>query len=109
MNSGRRLSTRRLRREKSCLVVPPQHTSQKCPECHHVDASNRDGEKFVCGECGYSADADQTGGVNIKRRGVEMTGIALKCRVKIKKVREDFAEPKQLKLFETPNQPESTF
>ena len=47
-----------------------------------------------------------TGGVNIKRRGVEMTGIALKCRVKIMKVREDFAEPKQLKLFETPNQPE---
>jgi len=62
----------------------------------------------VCVECGYSADADQTGGINIKRRGVEMTGIALKCRVKIKKVREDFAEPKQLKLFETPNQPEST-
>jgi len=89
--------------------VPPQHTSQECPECHHVDASNRDGEKFVCVECGYSADADQTGGINIKRRGVEMTGVALKCRVKIKKVREDFAEPKQLSLFETPNQPESTF
>jgi len=54
-------------------------------------------------------DLDQTGGINIKRRGVEMLGIALKCRVKIKKVREDFAEPKQMVLFETPNQPELTF
>jgi len=35
-------------------VVPPHHTSQECPECHHIDPSNRDGEKFVCGECGYS-------------------------------------------------------
>ena len=88
-------------------VVPPHHTSQECPECYHIDASNRDGEKFLCGECGYSADADQTGGVNIKRRGVEMLGIALKCRVKVKKVRVDCSEPRQLLLFETPN-PELT-
>ena len=83
-------------------VVPPHHTSQECPECHHIDSSNRDGEKFLCDECGYAADADQTGGINIKRRGVEMLGIALKCRVKIKKVRQDLSEPRQLPLFETP-------
>lgn len=88
-------------------VVPPHHTSQECPQCHHVDASNRDGEKFLCGECGYSADADQNGGVNIKNRGVEKFGIALKCRIKVKKVRVDGSEPRQLLLFETPN-PEST-
>ncbi|MBR8833556.1 MAG: transposase [Stigonema ocellatum SAG 48.90 = DSM 106950] len=33
-------------------VVPPHYTSQECPECHHIDSSNRDGEKFLCGECG---------------------------------------------------------
>ena len=88
-------------------VVPPHHTSQECPQCHHVDASNRDGEKFLCGECGYSADADQNGAVNIKYRGINCLGIALKCRVKIKKVRQDLPEPKQLRLFETPT-PELT-
>ncbi len=65
-------------------VVPPHHTSQECPHCHHVDASNRDGEKFLCGECGYSADADQNGAVNVKNKGVEKFGIALKCRVKVR-------------------------
>jgi putative transposase len=29
-------------------VVPPQQTSQECPECHHIDADNREGEKFLC-------------------------------------------------------------
>ena len=86
--------------------MPPHHTSQECPECHHVDASNRDGEKFLC-ECGYSADADQNGALNIRNRGVEKFGIALKCRVKIKKVRGDSSQPKQLFLFETPS-PELT-
>ncbi|MBR8841195.1 MAG: transposase, partial [Stigonema ocellatum SAG 48.90 = DSM 106950] len=88
-------------------VVPPYQTSQECPQCHHIDASNRDGEKFLCGECGYSADADQTGAVNIKNRGVEKFGIALKCQVKVKKVRVDCSEPRQLLLFETPS-PELT-
>lgn len=83
-------------------VVPPHHTSQECPECHHIDPSNRDGEKFLCSECAYTADADQVGGVNIKYRGVQMLGIALKCRVKKKKVRVDYPELKQLSLFETP-------
>ncbi len=83
-------------------VVPPHLTSQECPECHHVDSSNRDGEKFLCSECGYTADADQTGAVNIKYRGVQKLGIALKCRVKKKKVRVDYPELRQLCLFETP-------
>jgi len=91
-------------------VVPPHHTSLECPECHHIDASNRDGEKFVCGECGYSADADQNGAVNIKYKGIKSLGISVRCRVKIKvevkvkreKVREDFVKPKQIELLETP-------
>jgi len=86
-------------------VVPPHHTSLECPECHHIDASNRDGEKFLCGECGYSADADQNGAMNIKYKGIKSLGIGVRCRVKIKvnrevkvkreKVHEDFVKPKQ--------------
>jgi putative transposase len=83
-------------------VVPPHLTSQECPNCHHIDSSNRDGEKFLCTSCGYAADADQNGAVNIKYRGVQKLGIALKCRVKTTKVRVDCSEPKQLILFDTP-------
>ncbi len=81
-------------------VVPPHHSSQSCPECHHIDASNRDKEIFVCTECGYFADADHVGGLNIKYRGALMLRIALKCRIKVHR---DSVEPKQLCLFETPN------
>ncbi len=92
-------------------VVPPHHTSQTCPNCHHVDAASRDGERFVCSECGYFSDADWVGSVSVKHRGVQQTGIALKCRVKpAKMVRQDLpklGQPKQLELFVTPT-PELT-
>ncbi|MDF5720756.1 MAG: transposase [Rhizonema sp. PD37] len=90
------------KRGKIFEVVPPHYTSQQCPECHHADALNRSGEVFICTECGYFSDADHVGGLNIKYRGAAMLGIPLKCRIKIVKVREDFAKPKQLQLFETP-------
>jgi putative transposase len=31
----------------------PRHTSQECSQCHHVSASNRDGERFLCAQCGH--------------------------------------------------------
>jgi putative transposase len=47
-----------LKAGKPVILVNPKHSSQECPACGHTDKSNRDGEKFVCTECGYTAHAD---------------------------------------------------
>ncbi len=53
------------------VPVPPQNTSRKCPECGHVSAENRKSQaKFVCVECGFSANADWVGAVNIREAGL---------------------------------------
>jgi putative transposase len=53
------------------VVVSPQNTSRKCPECQHTSAENRKTQtKFVCVECGFSANADWVGAVNIKEAGL---------------------------------------
>ena len=55
------------------LLVPvsPQNTSRKCPECRHTSAENRKTQtKFVCVECGFSANADWVGAINIKEAGL---------------------------------------
>jgi putative transposase len=52
------------------IVVPPQNTSRKCPQCGHVSAENRKSQaKFVCVECDFSANADFVGAVNIREAG----------------------------------------
>ena len=48
------------------IVVPPQYTSQECPECHYVCQENRKTQKdFLCIACGYAAHADLVGARNI--------------------------------------------
>ena len=55
------------------VSVPPQNTSRKCPECQHTAAENRKRQAtFVCVECGYSANADYVGAVNIKEAGLAL-------------------------------------
>ncbi|GAB1541989.1 RNA-guided endonuclease TnpB family protein [Scytonema sp. NUACC21] len=43
---------------KIVIKVNPKHSSQKCRNCGHIDESNRDGEKFICTQCGYMTHAD---------------------------------------------------
>jgi len=52
------------------VLVPPQYTSRECPKCHCVFAANRKGPIFRCIVCGYVADADLVGSVNIKAAGL---------------------------------------
>jgi putative transposase len=53
------------------VAVAPQNTSRKCPECGHVSAENRKSQaKFVCIECGFSANADWVAAVNIREAGL---------------------------------------
>ncbi|WYL94328.1 MAG: transposase [Gloeotrichia echinulata IR180] len=72
---------------KVVIKVNPKHTSQKCQNCGHVDASNRDvrgasrsEEKFICTSCGHITHADINAAKNIRDRASSM-------------VREDFAKP----------------
>ncbi len=46
----------------------PSYTSQECPECGHVDRSNRRGEMFRCQRCDHSGDADCIAAGNISHR-----------------------------------------
>ncbi len=43
---------------KVVIKVNPKHSSQQCRNCGHIDESNRDGEKFICSQCGYMTNAD---------------------------------------------------
>jgi putative transposase len=48
--------------------VPAHHSSQECSECHLISPKNRDGEKFVCENCGHHEDADVDAAVVIADR-----------------------------------------
>jgi putative transposase len=50
------------------IDVPAHYSSQECSECHYVSPKNRDGEKFICEECGHHEDADIDAAVVIADR-----------------------------------------
>jgi len=52
------------------LRVNPQYTSQTCPSCQHVSRDNRKSQRaFECTECGFKANADLVGALNVLERG----------------------------------------
>lgn len=48
--------------------IEPDYTSQCCPVCSYTDKANRSNKSFKCQCCGYEADADYVGALNIKVR-----------------------------------------
>ena len=48
--------------------IEPDYTSQCCPVCSYTDKANRSDKSFKCQYCGYEADADYVGALNIKAR-----------------------------------------
>lgn len=56
--------------------VNPCKSSQECSVCHYVSPENRDGEKFICENCGYHADADVDAAIVILQRGLKDLGIS---------------------------------
>ncbi|MDO5352210.1 MAG: zinc ribbon domain-containing protein, partial [Succinatimonas sp.] len=43
-------------------------TSRKCPKCGHISKDNRLSQaKFLCTNCGYTANADENAAGNILR------------------------------------------
>jgi putative transposase len=57
---------------KVVIKVNPQNSSRECRNCGHIDASNRDREKFICTECGYHEHADIGAAKTIRDRGLEI-------------------------------------
>lgn len=89
-----------VKRGKKVYLINPRHTSQECSACHHIDADNRDGERFICNACGHIDDANLQAARNVKVKAIKQYGLT------VKKVRKDFAkpskEPIQLVLWQTP-------
>jgi putative transposase len=51
------------------LMVDPRNTSRECPKCHNSDKRNRVSQsEFKCRRCGYEANADYVGALNIQWR-----------------------------------------
>lgn len=48
--------------------IEPDYTSQCCPVCSYTDKANKNNKNFKCQCCGYEADADYVGALNIKAR-----------------------------------------
>ncbi|HKR43452.1 MAG TPA: transposase [Paraburkholderia sp.] len=85
------------------VAVPPHNTSRTCPCCGHVSGANRTTQaRFLCMECGYEANADLVGAINVLRRGeaqlssegLELARIA--CGEKVQSGRSLKQEPTQV-------------
>jgi putative transposase len=51
------------------IPVDPRNTSRTCPDCGHVSGDNRVIQaEFVCVACGYTANADVVGALNVEHR-----------------------------------------
>jgi putative transposase len=54
---------------RGLISVNPRNTSRTCPECGHVAGENRVTQaEFRCVMCGYTANADVVGALNIAHR-----------------------------------------
>jgi len=52
------------------VAVSPKNTSRCCPDCGYVSGENRKTqETFLCQQCGFTANADEVGAINILRAG----------------------------------------
>jgi IS605 OrfB family transposase len=52
----------------SFRTVSPYYTSTTCPVCGQTNRGNRNGEKFLCQNCGHADNADINAGKNILNR-----------------------------------------
>jgi putative transposase len=58
---------------KAFFKVPAHHTSQECALCDHTHPDNRKTQSlFVCGQCGYTDNADRNAANVVKKRAINM-------------------------------------
>ena len=58
------------------LEINPKNTSRQCNCCGDIDPDNREGEKFLCVECGNFDDADLNAAKNILEKGLKFLNIS---------------------------------
>jgi putative transposase len=85
---------------KKLYQVNPKYTSQTCSKCQHIDKNSRNGEKFICTNCGHIDDANLQAARNVKTKAIESYSLNIAKIVKSKTVRRDSSKPAQLSLFE---------
>lgn len=56
---------------REIIFEEEDRTFQECPECHSIEKGNRKGELFNCLQCGFAADDDHVGALNILSRFTE--------------------------------------
>jgi len=74
------------RRNKLVLAVPPHHTSQECSHCGRTHPENRQGNRFLCDVCGFSAHADTNAACTILRRGIKLLRLGVPEKKSTKRV-----------------------
>lgn len=47
------------------VYVPASYSSRRCPVCGYVHKTNRNGDSFVCKDCGHRAQADANAALNL--------------------------------------------
>ena len=47
------------------VYVPASYSSRRCPVCGYVHKSNRNGDSFVCKDCGHREQADANAALNL--------------------------------------------
>jgi transposase len=67
------------------VAVDPRNTSRTCPFCKTVAKESRRAERFCCVSCGFSADADHVGAVNVLVRAHPNSGQSMVARCFAKK------------------------
>ena len=56
--------------------VDPRNSSRTCPACGSVSKKNRPTRnKFACQSCGFTADADTNGAVNLRQRAISTVAV----------------------------------
>jgi putative transposase len=85
---------------KKLYKVKPKYTSQTCSKCRQVDKNTRNGEKFICTNCGHTEDANLQATRNVKTKAIETYGLNIVVKmIESKKVRRDSSKPVQTTLF----------
>lgn len=67
------LSYKAVKAGKIVFKVSPNHTSQECSSCGYTHKDNRpEQEKFVCGQCGHTENADTNASKVLGHRAVKL-------------------------------------
>jgi len=78
----RQLEYKQVWRGGEVIAVPARNTSRTCPACGHVWAENRQTQaKFGCVDCGYEANADLVGAINVLERGHRLLACGKSARL----------------------------